>query len=95
MIYSVHFLCLLPDRWGDHLGVNVIDLWNSLAHQWSNLLEVLVSVDWVSKEKHVLDFWQLRKLCNLVPTPNPVVAREESVQLDAWVQTFKLLDLVV
>ena len=92
---SVHLLGLLPDGSRDHLGVDLLDLWNSLAHQRGDLIICLLSVYWVADEQDTFDFWQLRQLGDLIPTLDPVVAHVESVELKAWVETLELLDLVV
>ena len=86
---------MFPDTGRDHLGVDILDLWDSLAHQWGDIFKSLITVDWVSNESNVLDFWQLRKLGNLIPRLDPVVCDEESVQFNAWVKTLQLLNLVV
>ena len=92
---SVHFFGLLPDACRDHLGVHVLDLGDPLDHEGRDVIERLVSVDGVSNEDNILDFGQLRKLADLVPRLHSVVGNEEGVQLDAWVQSLQLLDLVV
>ena len=86
---------MLPDSGRDHLGVNLLDLWNSFADKWGHIVECLVTINWISNEDYVLDFWQLRKFGNLIPRLDTVVGNEESMELDARVQTFKLFDLVV
>ena len=86
---------MLPNGGRDHLRVDLFDLRNSLDDQRSDIIEDFLTIDWVSGENDVLDFGQLRKLSDLIPRLDTIVAHEEGVQFDAWVQTLQLLDLVV
>ena len=64
-------------------------------HKRCCLIKTFITINWVSKEQHGLDFWELRKLSNFIPILNSVVSDEESMQFDARIETFKLFDLVI
>ena len=70
---------------------------NSLDNKSGSLFPGLIwpTVDWVAHEGGTLDLWQLRQLSDLVPHLDPVVGHEKNRQLDAWVETFQLFDLIV
>ena len=95
LYWSVHLFSHLPHACGDHFSVNGFNLRNSLNDEWSGFFKTLISINWISEEQDGLDFWKLRELCNFIPILDSVVTNVESVQLNAWVESLKLFDLVV
>ena len=81
----------------NHLSVNGFKLWNFLADHWPVLrsFSVSSSIDWISNEVNVLNLWELSDFTKFVPRSDSIVADEQSVELDAWVKSFKLFNLVV
>ena len=95
-LVSVELIGCLSDGGAHNLAVNRLEIRHSLDNLWCVLLPVdLTAVDRVADQKKRFNLRKLRQLGDLVPGPDPVVADEKRVQLDARVEALQLFDLVI
>ena len=97
MYNSVQGISSLSDSSWDHLSINGLELRDLLVNHWPGVASFFVqtSVDWIAYKVDVLDLWKLSNFTNLIPRSDSIVAHEQGVELDAWVKSFKLLNLIV